>query len=1032
MKHSILRLLAGLAIVLALSFSSNPPNGRTGAPGDGLCSDCHSAGAQQGNVMITGVPTTVTPGQTYTITVTSTTTTGSVLAGFQMLALHDDGNINAGSMSNPSAASTITVVGSGRSYHEHQPAMGFGGGDMVSWSVDWEAPLSGPDGDITFYAASVLANGNSTNGGDGVVTSNVSGDFTGLTPLDAQITASSDVTCNGGDDGSATVMATGGTPTYMYLWSNGETTATATMLPAGLATVTVTDVNAQTATASVQIDEPAAIDPTVTVVNHITCNGDGDGQAMSSPSGGTGPYMFLWSNGQTTATATGLDAGLVSVTVTDDNGCTATGSTTIDEPDILTLELVTQTDISCFGFNDGTATVAGDGGTAPYTYNWPDGQNGTTAVNLGPGVQTVTVTDNNLCTEVLDVNIQQPDELILSVTNQQNVSCFGGSDGSATVSAVGGTMPYDYMWSDGQTGATASNLIAAVYTCMVTDANGCQDMVVVNISQPMDITIDLDITHESAPGANDGSIVATPMGGNSPYDYEWSNGASGAANINLPPGTYMVTVTDANDCEKTASGTVMGSGCDLTVDIVVIQDLDCPNDVNGVLTYNANMDVASVSWSTASMADTIFGLAANNYSITVTGTDGCMANAMTTLSGSDTQMPEYILDTLCLFLDHNGMAVLDSAAFFANLQDNCDPNPGALFTNLEVDCDDVGIFDQEYSVGDASGNIGAATLYLIVIDTISPTIACPADITVNSCDTINYVLPTADDNCPGVQVNLLSGLGSGQLFPVGTTTESYEAVDQFGNRAVCSFSVTVISDLANEMSTVDASCSYSSDGSALTMTTGGTAPYSFSLTPNGDISMLAAGEYIIEIVDATGCTLLDTFVIDAPDSLMLDSLIIIDATVGNFDGSIEINVVGGTSPYEFAWFRDTMPYSMEEDLFNLFSDYYSVVVTDANDCVFTVDSIFVDELSNAYNQQVLEELVTLYSYGKTLFVEVSPELGSYEIELYHVNGRQVRMYHDLDGKNNMLALDDLSDGYYLAKLKLNDGRAIVKSIILNQ
>ena len=397
MNHSLLRFLAGFSIILVLAFSSNPPNGRTGAPGDGLCSDCHSGGAQTGNVMITGMPATVTPGQTYTLTVISTTTSSSVLAGFQMVGLHDDGNVNAGSMDNASAGSTITVVGSGRSYHEHNPAAGFGGGTTVSWTVDWTAPVSGPDGDITFYAASVLANGNSNNGGDGVVTTNVSGDFTGIDPLMADITVSTPESCVGANDGTATVSVTGGTPPYSYSWSNGETGQTATMLPAGNQGVTVTDDNSETATAMMFVGSPTPILPNAAVDNHITCNGDNDGQASTNPTGGTPPYTYAWTDGQNTMTASALTPGIHGVTVTDANMCTGTANVTINEPDLLVLDPIVQENISCNGFNDGTATVAAMGGSPNYTYGWSNGQAGPTANNLTPGLHTVTVTDANNC-----------------------------------------------------------------------------------------------------------------------------------------------------------------------------------------------------------------------------------------------------------------------------------------------------------------------------------------------------------------------------------------------------------------------------------------------------------------------------------------------------------------------------------------------------------------------------------------------------------------------------------------------------------
>ncbi len=1029
MKHSLLRIFSAIAIISVLAFSGNPPNGRTGAPGDGLCSDCHSSGAQSGSVMVSGLPATIMPGQTYTLTVTSTTASNSDLGGFQMVGLHDDGNINAGSMSNASPSSTITVVGSGRSYHEHNPAQAFGGGSTVSWMVDWTAPTTGPDGDITFYAASVLANGNGNNQGDGVVTTNVSGSFTGLIPLTANITSSSPVTCNGGTDGSATVNASGGQMPYSYLWSNGETNATAIMLSAGSQSVTVTDDGGQMAVDQVTISEPSALVLTTTIDNHITCNGNNDGQATASASGGSPGYTFNWSNGQSSATATGLTPGMHSVTVTDVNNCSTSADITITEPDVLVLQLIFQTNISCFGFNDGTAAVQASGGSNPYSFSWSNGQTGGTAVNLTPGSHSVTVTDVNNCTADLEIFILEPVELAISLLTQQNVSCFGGNDGSASVTASGGTGGYTFLWSDGQMGQTANNLVAMAYTCMVTDANGCEDIVAVNISQPMELTIDLVITDESMPGANDGSIDADVTGGMPPYMYDWSNGASGEIITGLIPGDYSVTVTDDNGCTISAMGTVQGMGCDLSVSIVVVQDLACPDDMDGSLTYQANQTINQVLWSTGSTTDTISGLSGNVYSITVTDDNNCEASSTFTLSGNDMEAPMFVFDTLCLFIDENGSAELDSQTFYENIIDNCDPNPTALFGPLTFDCDSVGTIIDNFVLRDASGNINTVTLYLYIADTISPTITCPADITVNTCDTINYTTPVGIDNCDSVSIELISGIGSGNIFPVGTSIEQYRAVDQYGNQVVCSFSVTVISDLDVNVMTQDASCFGATDGSVSITGIGGSPPYSFVVDPINDILSLPAGNYQVTLEDSEDCVVMDTFQINEPEAMELDSLVITDATAGNFDGSISIHVIGGTPPYSFLWFRDTTMYSTQEDLINLFAGYYSVVITDDNDCQITFDSIMVDETVATEDKSDIIDQIKIFESDKRIYVKASSEVGPYQLHLYNNRGQLCGRFNDLF-LDVEIDLERFSDGYYILHLLTQKGQMRSQGMIL--
>ena len=210
---------------------------------------------------------------------------------------------------------------------------------------------------------------------------------------------------------------------------------------------------------------------------------------MATVTGGTTPYTFQWSNGQATNPATNLIAGTYTVTVTDNLFCTATASITITEPPLLAA-VVTGTNVSCHGGNNGTATATVTGGIPSYVYFWSNGQVTNPATNLIAGTYTVTVTDANLCMATASVIITEPAEsLQATITSQTNVTCFGYSDGSATVTATGGTPPYSYVWNTipVQTTSTASNLVAGTYTVTVTDANNCTANDSVTLTQPPSI-----------------------------------------------------------------------------------------------------------------------------------------------------------------------------------------------------------------------------------------------------------------------------------------------------------------------------------------------------------------------------------------------------------------------------------------------------------------------------------------------------------------------------------------------------------------
>ncbi|SMP36639.1 SprB repeat-containing protein, partial [Chryseobacterium profundimaris] len=207
-------------------------------------------------------------------------------------------------------------------------------------------------------------------------------------------TSQTNIACNGGSTGVATVNVSGGTAPYTYSWSpSGGTAATATGLSAGTYTVTVTDANACTLTRTFTITQPASAVSGTTVVTNVACNGASNGSINLTPAGGTAPYTFNWGGGITTEDRTGLAAGTYTVTITDANGCTGTVNATVTQPTALSAT-TSQTNIACNGGSTGVATVNVSGGTAPYTYSWaPFGGTAATATGLSAGTYTVTVTD---------------------------------------------------------------------------------------------------------------------------------------------------------------------------------------------------------------------------------------------------------------------------------------------------------------------------------------------------------------------------------------------------------------------------------------------------------------------------------------------------------------------------------------------------------------------------------------------------------------------------------------------------------------
>lgn len=532
---SILAFMISISLFLG-SWSNNPPDGRTGAPGDGLCSDCHSSpGSFTGNVVISGLPAVVTSNTTYSITVTVNNFDGNaVRAGFQLVALDDNAN-NMGVITGNAEVASTTVV-NGRNYAEHDPAKNFVG-DAAFWIFDWTAP-NAPGEDVIMYAAGNIANGNGSNSGDVIVTSTATTMV--ANPLEANIVAN-DISCNGESDGSASVTATGGVGGYTYLWSNGQNTDMATDLSAGTYTVTVTDGEGNTATDMVTLNDPAPVSPNI-IGESFIC-----GNECTNLSTGTFD-SYLWSTGETTQSIEACDAGSYGVTVTL-NGCEGQAEFVIDVS-ALSIELVSSSEANCSSC-DGTAIVSASGGAGSYTYAWSNGFEGTLPDNLCGGITIVTVTDGEGCTATLDVNIGNVSTLEIESLTATNLLCQGDA-GTATVTATGGEMPYAYAWSSGETESTITTF-AGNYTVTVTDANGCIAVETVSVVEPDEIII--NIVNITPDFSNGGSATISVTGGTEPYSYSWTiNNSEISTDMNLEDamfGEYIITVMDANGCSAT-------------------------------------------------------------------------------------------------------------------------------------------------------------------------------------------------------------------------------------------------------------------------------------------------------------------------------------------------------------------------------------------------------------------------------------------------------------------------------------------------
>jgi len=379
-------------------------------------------------------------------------------------------------------------------------------------------------------------------------------------------------------------------------------------------------------TSSVTVTEPLAISGSITTYKDA-CFGQCDGFATMGLSGGTPPYVYNWSaGGQTGATATGLCAGNYSVTCTDSEGCpSVTDNVQLDtNPELISSTTVIHT--SCDTV-DGQTTVLVTGGTPPYTYQWDDPGNSTTAsiINLSVGEFTVIITDSSDCKDTAYSSLGYIDSNIATISVVSPITCQDSCDGALTISVTGGVPPYQYSWSIVDTSSVISGLCADTVYASTFDSTGCPGYATFILTEPEPITSSITGTDETTCYDSTGTINLTPAGGNPSYSYAWSNGETTEDLSNLGFGTYSVTISDANNCPEDITSFTLLDQPRIAIDLAGT-DITCFGFTDGAVDLTVLSGGAgpyTYSWSELSQTQDISGLAAGSYSVSITDTNNC-------------------------------------------------------------------------------------------------------------------------------------------------------------------------------------------------------------------------------------------------------------------------------------------------------------------------------------------------------------------------------------------------------------------------
>ncbi|MBA3683072.1 MAG: SprB repeat-containing protein, partial [Bacteroidetes bacterium] len=444
--------------------------------------------------------------------------------------------------------------------------------------------------------------------------------------------------CNGGNNGTVTATAAGGTSPYLYNINGGPNQAGnnfSTNISAGAYNVTVIDNLGCTLSQTIAVTQPSPITATLSTIA-ANCSSS-NGSASVTASGGTPIYTYTWSplggNGSQTS---GLTAATYTVLIKDTKNCTLTAVATISAIPGGTAVITNTSNITCFGAANGSLTANMVGNvTAPLSYSWSTTSTNQTAGPLGPGNYTVTVTDFYGCKSTTVGTVTQPSSITVTPGGSAAL-CFGQASGSASVIASGGTPGYTYLWSpNGATTTVTSGLAAGVYSIQVTDLNNCVQTRTITITQPTSVTINTS-TLTAACSQSNGVASATATGGTPAYTYTWSTGFIGQTINNVFAGTYTVQVKDGNGCLYVLAATVPNASGP-AIGVNSFTNPSCFGGNNGIATTTISGGTPGpgfpiYNWSNGQNTGTATNLLNGVYTVTLTDAAGCKASASVTIT----------------------------------------------------------------------------------------------------------------------------------------------------------------------------------------------------------------------------------------------------------------------------------------------------------------------------------------------------------------------------------------------------------------
>lgn len=849
-----------------------------------------------------------------------------------------------------------------------------------------------------------------------------------------------DASCFGVFDGEIHLDINGGTTPYTVNWNVGILNGPDLVgLAPGNYTPTIVDNNGCTLPGTlITIGEPDSMTISVAQLTPVTCNGGNDGAINLSISGGTAAYNVAWSNGAMTQNLSGLMAGNYTPTVTDANGCTKVGPTvTITEPNAIEGN-ASVSPILCEGDTNGAVDLSPSGGTAPYTFLWNNGLGSVEDIsNLGPGSYSVTITDDEGCTKV-EGPFSMTNPTVITINENVVMPTAANNDGEIDLMASGGTGPYTYNWTGPggpYTGEPLLGLSSGEYRVTVTDANGCVAFETYLLTG--DFGANGLVNDASCNGGSDGSVILDVQGGISPYTYEWDfNNVTSANLLNVPAGTYCVTVTDLPTMAVIIECFDVGEPTPIDIKVLSVVD-ETGAGCNGAI----NIDVSGGNppyaylWSDGSISKNLSDVCKGNYTVAVTDANGCFVESpsITVLASPIVCSNIVTEDTKCHDSD-DGTAEI---TFFGGCEpyviqlDNGDSQTSldgnVIFSNLAPGMYVGNIFDNQGQAKTFEFTIGSPDPISITVENITPNTGGGG---ANCNGAINITVGggtapfSATWNNGATSEDLFDVCGSGSPFSV-TIVDANGCVMTLGGLSVPDLP-TVNVDLNNQL---NETCFENCDGQLSVLASGGVPPFSYAWSNGGTTATiigLCPDTYTVTVTDGNGTAEIRDYVITGATSALTETGTVTDAQGAAENGSITLTVAGGVPPYSYEWSNG----ATSNPVIGLAPGVYNVVITDANDCIingsYIVGSnILLAEFANdapscngsgdgcieAFPVSGQGPYTYLWSNGSTTKKICTLEGGSYTVTITDANGLSAILENNLINPDPLeLMLEDLGGG----------------------